>query len=318
MNELPATLREAVIYFADVEICNEFMRDIKWPDGKITCPKCGGESVSEIKGRPGMHTCNSRGCRKQFSTKVGTIFEDSPLPLGHWFVAMWSLVNCRNGISSHELGRALGVQQRTAWFMLHRIRAAMHIGTGRKFDGEVESDETYAGGLRQNMHEKKRETLSGRGAVGKTAVQVIVQRDGNARAFVPRRCDGENLRGEIFRNVQPGSHVYTDSSSPCASLGWAYEHATVNHSVGEYKRGRVSTNIAENFFSLLKRAIKGTYIKVSAWHLHRYAEEQGFRFNVRQLSDAARFLNALRGVVGKRLAYRQLCAVGDAGFMGLE
>lgn len=318
MNELPRTLLEAVHYFADVDTCNDLMREIKWPDGKIVCPKCGGDAVSQISGRPGLHTCNARACRKQFSCKVDTIFEDSPLPLQKWFVALWYLVNCRNGISSHELGRALGVRQKTAWFMLHRIRAAMHVGSGRKLDGEVESDETYIGGLRENMHAKKREKLSGRGAVGKTAVQVIVQRDGDARAFVPQRCDGENLRGEMFRNVSPGSHVYTDSSSPCASLSWAYEHSTVNHSVGEYKRGRTSTNLAECFFSLLKRAIKGTYVAVSPWHLFRYAEEQGFRFNVRELSDAARFLNLLRGVVGKRLTYRQLCAVGDAGFMGLE
>ena len=314
MIELPRTLLEAVHYFADPAICNAFMRDVKWPDGKPVCPRCGDESISDVKNRPKLQ-CNK--CRCQFSYKAGTIFEDSPLGLDKWFVAMWYLANCRNGISSHELGRAIGVTQKTAWFMLHRIRCAMHIGQGRKLDGEVESDEAYVGGLAKGMHSDRHEKTGG-GLLNKTAVQVIVQRDGNAVTHVPARCDGETLRGNIMRSVAFGSHVYTDSSSPCQSLGWAYEHATVNHSAGEYKRGRVSTNIAENFFSLLKRAIKGTYIKVSAWHLHRYAEEQGFRFNVRQLSDAARFLNALRGIVGKRLTYKKLCAIGDAGFMGLE
>jgi transposase-like protein len=153
MNDIPQTLMEAVRYFSDpAAVCIEFMREIKWPSGTITCPKCGGEAVSEIKDRLGMHTCNIAACRKQFSVKVGTIFEDSPLGLDKWFCAVWSIANCKNGISSHELGRAIGVTQRTAWFMLHRIRKAMESNDFHKFDGEVESDETFVGGLAKNMH----------------------------------------------------------------------------------------------------------------------------------------------------------------------
>lgn len=317
MNEIPQTILEAARYFADLRNCNEFMREIKWGSGPIVCPKCGNDSCSEMTSRPGKIKCNRAACQKQFSFKVGTIFEDSPLGLDKWFVAVWSIANCRNGISSHELGRAIGVTQKTAWFMLHRIRKAMETDSFNKLDGEVESDEAYIGGLSRNMHAKRREKTGG-GLTNKKAVQIIVQRDGNAVTFVPDRCDGPTLRGNILRTVQPGSHVYTDASSPCASLGWAYEHAVVNHSADEYVRGRVSTNLAENFFSLLKRAIKGTYIAVSPWHLFRYANEQGFRYNVRTLCDASRFLNLLRGVVGKRLTYRKLCAIGDAGFMGLD
>jgi hypothetical protein len=156
MNKVPKTLPEAVRYFADTKTCNDFMRDVKWPGGVITCPKCGGISVSPVKGRPILQ-CNSRACKAQTSFKVGTIFEDSPLGLDKWFVAMWYFANCRNGISSHELARAIGVRQKTAWFMLHRIRCAMHIAGGRPVNGEVESDETYVSGFAKNMHWKKRE-----------------------------------------------------------------------------------------------------------------------------------------------------------------
>lgn len=322
MDEIPQTLIEAVRYFADPANSIDFMRAIKWPDGKIICPKCGGDAVAEVKNRPGLHTCNKAACRKQFSVKVGTIFEDSPLGLDKWFVAVWSLANCKNGCSSHELGRALGVTQRTAWFMLHRIRKAMESNDFRKLDGEVESDETFIGGKAKNMSKAKREKkITGRGGADKTPVQAIVRRDEDAsevRTFVVRETDAETLVGNIMRNVERESAVYTDDSSTSAALNARFRHESVSHSAGEYVRGRVHINSAENFFSLLKRAIKGTYVAVSPWHLFRYCQEQGFRFNNRQLNDAGRFLNTLRGVLGKRLTYRELAAVGDAGFMGIK
>src|SRR6185312_6508805 len=147
----PQTLMEAVTYFADPNRCHEYMKSIKWPDGRISCPQCGGLEVGEIKSRR-MFQCKAKGCRKQFSVKVGTIFEDSPLPLQKWFVAVWSITNAKNGISSCELGRAIGVTQKSAWFMLHRIRLAMKTGTFARIKGEIEADETFVGGLSKNMH----------------------------------------------------------------------------------------------------------------------------------------------------------------------
>lgn len=318
MNDLPRTLLEAVRYFSDLKICNEYMRRIKWPRGKIVCPKCGNDSCHELVTRPGTLKCNKAACQKQFSYKVGTIFEDSPLGLDKWFVAVWSIANCKNGISSHELGRALGVTQRTAWFMLHRIRKAMETGDFQKMSGEVETDETFVGGAAANMHFKKRQKkITGRGGVDKTAVQCIIQRDGEARTFVVDN-DPSNIRGNILRHVDRDTALYTDSASVVQPLAGQYRHEMVNHSTGEYVRGRVSTNLAECFFSLFKRTIKGTYVAVAPFHLFRYANEQAWRFNARDLNDGGRFWRALNGVLGKRLTYRRLAALGDCGFMGLE
>ena len=319
ISEIPKTLLEASRYFSDLEICNDYMRSLKWPDGVITCPKCGTEKCSKIAGRPGIHTCNMRGCRKQFSVKVGTIFEDSPLGLDKWFVAIWSIANCKNGISSHELGRAIGITQKSAWFLLHRVRKAMETESFSKLSGDVESDETFIGGAAKNMHAKRRDrVITGRGPTDKTPVQAIVERGGMIRTFVPHDTTAESLGANVLRNVVKGSAIYTDSATACARLLVSYLHEAVNHSVGEWKRGRAHTNTAENFWSLLNRALNGTYICVAAFHLHRYATEQGFRYNHRDLNDAGRFLAVLRGVLGKRLTYRRLAAIGDSGFMGLK
>lgn len=293
------------------------MRDLKWPDGKIVCPKCGCESVTPVKGRPKLQ-CNSRACKCQFSYKVWTIFEDSPLGLDKWFVAVWSIANCKNGISSHELGRALGVTQKTAWFMLHRIRLAMETDDFRKMTGKVESDETFVGGRAENMHAKKREKkIKGRGSVNKTAVQGIIERGGNIRTFVVPTADAENLAGNIIRNVEADTHVYTDSALAYNTLRNRFRHSAVDHAV-EYVRARCHTNSVENFWSLLKRALKGTYVAVAPAHLHRYCHEEAWRFNFRKWNDAYRFFSLLKGVVGKRLTYRELAAIGDCGFMGIQ
>lgn len=316
--DTPKTLLDAARYFADPTISNDYMRSIKWPDGKVKCTKCGGESVSEIAKRPGMHTCNKAACRKQFSVKVGTIFEDSPLGLDKWFVAVWSVANCKNGISSHELGRAIGVTQKTAWFMLHRIRKAMENDNFDKLDGIVESDETYVGGKAKNMHKHNREQLiDGRGAVNKTAVQGIMKRGGDVRTFVVGDTEGPTLRGNVLRNVDRAATVCTDSATAYIDLNRAVRHLVVDHS-HEFVRGEAHTNSVENFWTLLKRALMGTYVKVAPFHLHRYASEQGFRFNMRKLTDSIRFDLLMRRMLGKRLQWRELCAVGDAGFMGIK
>lgn len=314
----PKTLLEAARYFSNRAVCNEYMRRIKWPSGKIVCPKCGNDSCHELASRPGVLKCNKAACQKQFSYKVGTIFEDSPLGLDKWFVAVWAVANCKNGISSHELGRSIGVTQKTAWHMLHRIRKAMETNSFTKMTGEVESDETFVGGRAKNMHKAKREAnIDGRGPVNKTAVQGILQRGGEVRTFVVAKPDAEHLQTNVIRNVDRRASVFTDAATAYDGLGRAFLHQTIDH-VREYVRGVIHTNGIENFWSLLKRSIKGTYIKVAPFHLHRYASEQSYRYNSRTLDDGGRF-NALMGrVLGKRLTYRELAAVGDCGFMGLE
>jgi transposase-like protein len=317
----PKTLLEAVRHFSDLSVCHEYMLKLKWPDGKPTCPKCGTERVSELKTRR-ILKCNVSACQKQFSAKAGTIFEASPLGLDKWFVAVWSIANAKNGISSCELARALGVSQKTAWFMLHRIRVAMTARTFRKLSGEVESDETFVGGKAKNMHKVKREkVIRGRGAVGKTVVHGLLERSVNGtsriRAAVVPSTEGEVLLPEVARNVEPGSAVYTDAHRAYTGLNPKFLHQWVDHAV-EYVSGRVHTNGLENFWSLLKRTIRGTYVKAAPFHLFRYLDEQVFRFNERAVNDGTRFDLVMACVVGRRLTFRQLCGIGGCGFMGIE
>jgi len=315
MQDLPQTLLEAVRYFSDLTICTKYMRVIKWPDGKVTCPKCGGERIGEIATR---HMLRCKDCRKQFSAKVGTIFEDSPLGLDKWFVAVWCIANAKNGISSHELGRALGVTQKTAWFMLHRIREAMKTNSFRKLEGEVETDETFIGGKAKNMHKSVREKkIRGRGAISKAIVHGMIERGGEARCSVVKDTEAATVQVAVRRNVAPGATVYSDAMPSYTGLEFGYVHKAIDHAK-KYVEGRVHTNCIENFWSLLKRALGGTYVAVAPFHLERYVDEQAFRFNKRKGSDASRFYEVLLSVVGKRLTYRVLTAQDDAGFMGIQ
>ncbi len=318
----PDTLIEAVRYFSDLEICNDYMRKIKWPDGKPVCPHCGavGDRLRELATRP---IIRCKDCRKDISYKVGTIFEGSPLGLDKWFVAVWSIANCKNGIASHELGRALGVTQKTAWFMLHRIRKAMEIDDAGKFDGPAEADTTYVGGRAANMHKGKRaKVVKGRGSAHMTPVHGILQRADADRAS-RMRCtvlvqqDAETLIAEIKRHVQSESTIYTDAAPAYDGLIDSYTHDAIDHSI-EYVRDAVHTNGCENFWSLLKRGIKGTYVAIAPFHLFRYVAEQVFRFNNRKETDGWRFASLMGRVTGKRLTYRVLCGFEGAGFMGLE
>jgi transposase-like protein len=315
ITDLPQSLIEAVRYFSDLAICNKYMQAIKWPDGKIVCPKCESERIGQIATR---HMLRCKDCRKQFSAKVGTLFEDSPLGLDKWFVAVWCISNSKNGISSHELGRALDVTQKTAWFMLHRIREAMKTGSFRKLEGEVETDETFIGGKARNMHKAKREAkIKGRGTVSKTIVHGLLERGGEARMSVVRDTEGATLQPLVHQNVERGSAVYSDAMPSYRGLDGAYGHQFIDHA-SKYVEGRVHTNGLENFWSLLKRTLAGTYVSVRPFHLTRYLDEQAFRFNRRLGSDASRFYEVLSAVVGKRLTYRVLTAQGDAGFMGIR
>ena len=314
--DTPTTLIEAVRYFSDLDRCEEYMRAMRWRGGKPRCPECDSDNIGEIKTR---RLLKCRDCKRQIYTKRGTIFEDSPLGLDKWFVAVWCIANAKNGISSHELARALGVTQKTAWFMLHRIRVAMDIEGGNKFDGTTEADTTYVGGRAENMHKAKREkTIKGRGAVGKTPVHGVLERGevSQVRAVVLSREDGDTLIGEIRRKVNAGAMVCTDEARAYEGLARTHEHAAIDHS-REYVVGNVHTNGIENFWALLKRSLGGTYVAVAPFHLCRYVAEQVFRFNERRHSDGERFRAVLACAFGRRLTYRVLTGKDGAGFMGL-
>ena len=321
-DEMPRTLMQAVRYFADAALCEKYMRSIKWPDGKITCPKCGatGDRIGEVATR---NLLRCKDCRKMIYSKEGTIFEDSPLGLDKWFVAVWCVANCKNGISSHELARALGVTQKTAWFMLHRVRKAMEIADPDKFDGPAEADATYIGGKAANMHKKVRERkIKGRGATGKAIVHGVLQRGtedttSQVRCEVVGTDDAARLVPAVRRSVRFGAEVYTDEARAYAELAGTQIHRAVDHSV-KYAEGAVHTNGMENFWSLLKRGLAGTYVAVASFHLCRYVAEQAFRFNERSRDDLGRFLLTLHGIVGKRITWRVLTAQDDAGFMGIS
>ena len=311
-NDTPKTLLEAVQFFAECQNCHNFMVRIRWSDGIVKCPTCGSDKVTFLANAR-VWKCYEKHARPKFSLKVGTIFEDSPLPLSKWLPVVWMIANDKNGISSYEIARALGVTQKSAWFMLHRVRKAMHTQSFFKLDGEVEVDETFIGGKARNMHEAKRqETIHGRGAGDdKTAVMGFRKRGGEVRVEVLPNRRKNTLQSRVKENVKVGSAVYSDALPSYDGLNREFEHQVVDHAI-EYVRGRVHTNGLENFWSLLKRTLKGTYVAVMPFHLHRYLDEQAFRYNQRKdLDDLGRFMFVLAHVVSRRLTYKQL--IGDAG-----
>lgn len=304
MAQEPRTLMEAVRYFSDPDVALQHMVELRWPNG-VACPTCGRTDVRYIATRR-LWECKEKHARKQFSAKVGTIFEDSALPLDKWFVGIWMVANCKNGISSYEMARALGITQKSAWHMNHRIRLAMRLGTIEKMDGPAEIDEAFVGGEPKNMHRTRRATKAYR---DKAAIIGVLQR---SRGENPSRVHARTipmasqlyLHGTIGQTVKPGATIYTDKWGAYRGLS-GYVHYVINHAA-EYVNGHIHTNGIENFWSLLKRSIKGTYISVEPFHLERYVDEQVFRFNERKGSDADRFTAALRRVMGKRLSYKEL------------
>ena len=302
-NDGPQNLLEAVRYFGDKDAAQAFMIAIRWPDGKPTCPRCNGQKVSYITTRR-VWTC--LGCRRQFSVKLGTIFEDSPIGLDKWLPAMWMVANCKNGISSYELARALGVTQKTAWFMTHRIRTAMQSGSLTKFKGHVEADETFIGGKARNMHAKRKATKG----IRKVAVMGLLERHGpdkpsQVKAVMVSSVKRKALETEIVDTVEFGTSVYTDQLPSYDRLHGPYVHRVINHAEC-YAKGQVHTNGLENFWSLLKRAIKGTYVSVEPFHLFRYLDEQVYKFNNRLGTDADRFVGLARSIVGRRVTFAEL------------
>lgn len=302
-DQFPKTLQEAIRYFSDDLLCINFVAALRWDNGIAICPRCTSDQTSFLKTRK-IWKC--KGCKKQFSVKVGTIFEDSPIGLDKWLAAIWLITNAKNGISSYEIHRGIGITQKSAWFVLHRIRVAMQSGSFEKLSGDVEVDETYIGAAARNMHKSKHKRLiKGRGMNHKTAVMGMLQRQGRVKAKVVAWTDRPTLQGAIRENIEAGSTVHTDDHGAYRHMSDDYVHEVINHAV-EYVRGNVHTNSIENFWSLLKRSIKGTYVSVSPEHLQKYVEEQTFRFNERKGNDQDRFLKMVQSISGKRLTYQQL------------
>ncbi len=301
--ELPKTLQQAIKYFSDDSVCINLVASLRWADGIAICQHCGNDKTSFLSTRK-IWKC--KACKKQFSIKMGTIFAESPIGLDKWLTAMWLIGNAKNGISSYEIHRSIGVTQKTAWFMLHRIRLAMQSGSIEKLSGNVEVDETFIGGKAKNMHKAKREAIiQGRGSVGKTAVMGLLERKGRVLAKVIEKTDRETLHAEVKTNVEKGTNLFTDEWRSYRGLDADYIHEVINHGI-EYVRGNIHTNGIENFWSLLKRTIRGTYVSVEPFHLGRYLDEQIYRFDERKSNDKERFLGILNSVSGKRLTYNEL------------
>jgi len=306
MEHEPKSLQEAIVYFSNPDNCIDYIAVRRWPNGVI-CPGCGATKVSFNATRR-TWKCGSHHPKREFSIKVGTIYEDSPIPLDKWLATTWMLTNCKNGVSSYEIARDMKVTQKSAWFMLQRIRLAMQDDFfGSKLGGEVEVDETFIGGKARNMHlsERKRR-ITGTGTKDKTAVMGILERGGKVRASVVPRRRKAVLQEEVRKHVNAGAALYSDALMSYDGLATDYAHQVVDHAT-QYVDGRVHTNGLENFWSLLKRGISGTYVSVEPFHLHRYLDEQMFRFNNRkELDDAGRFDLSVRQIVGKRITFAQL------------
>ena len=327
--QIPETMLEAVRYFADADNCHAFMVRMRWQgEHPTSCPICGSSrvgklvvSVRDVEGRTlkngkviapyqlTRRVWNCGGCKKQFTIKTGTIFEDSPLGLDKWLPAVWMVINAKNGVSSYEIHRALGVTQKTAWFMGHRIRLALHEGGFDKMTGTVESDETFIGGKARNMHPGKR-GFTGTGPIGKTAVQGLLERGtreavSRVKLRVLKTTKKLELQGNVRQYVLKGAEIHTDALKSYQGLEADFIHKVVDHAVC-YVQDTVHTNGLENFWSLLKRTIKGTYVAPRPWHLFRYLDEQGFRFNARKGNDADRFQTVVHSVVGRRLTWSKL------------
>ncbi len=308
------TLSDAIRYFADEQVCINTVAAMRWPDG-VQCPACLMPDARQHWLKT-QRRWQCRDCGKQYSVKVNTIFEDSPIKLDKWLTVMWMLANCKNGVSSYEIHRSIGVTQKSAWFMLQRIRLAMKNKSVLKLGyqgGPVEMDETFVGGKLKNMHKSRKPKGTGfsgiaGGAMAKTIVVGMLERKGRVQTEIVIDRTHNVLRGLVNKHIHPGATLMTDEWG--GYKGIDLTHEIINHAA-EYVNGQIHTQGIENFWSLFKRALNGTYISVEPFHLDRYADEQAFRYNNRAtkdnpLTDADRFALALSQISGKRLTYAEL------------
>ena len=300
----PTTLQAAILYFANPVNCREYLVARRWPDG-VTCPRCGSKNVLFLE-KYSRWNCREKHDAPQFTLKTGTPMEDSPIALDKWLMAMWMVVNCKNGVSSYEIAKDLGITQKSAWFLDHRIRLMLGVEPSGKLSGDVEADETFIGGKARNMHVSKRKRrITGTGTKDKVAVMGVLQRGGEVRTTVVANRKKTALQAEVRKHVEAGSALYTDALLSYNGLAGDYAHQVVDHAV-KYVDGKIHTNGLENFWSLLKRSINGTYVSLEPFHLFRYLDEQSFRYNNRKLTDGERFDLAVKGMVGKRLTYAEV------------
>ena len=290
--------------FPNDDAAQTWLEEQRWGGGEPWCPHCGSFNIRRNNHKSMPWRCAERECRKRFSVRVGTPLQGSPLGYQIWVVAIYLLTTSLKGQSSMKLHRDLKVTQKTAWFLAHRIRKAFATGNG-PFSGPVEVDETYVGGKRKNMPKSKRKKLEGRGTTDKTAVVGAKDRDSNCiAAKVVDDTDAKTLQGFIVDHVDTFATVYTDDASAYASL--PFDHESVKHSVGEYVKDVVHTNGIESFWSMLKRAHKGIYHKMSPKHLDRYVQEFAGRHNLRDADTLTQMGLLVRGLEGKRLTYADL------------
>jgi len=298
--------------FADEDKARAFLETKRWPSGPV-CPHCESRGAYRLEPkpeskrpvRPGVYKCGK--CRKQFTVRIGTIFEESKIPLHKWLMAIHLMTTSKKGISSHQIAREIGITQKSAWFLCHRIREAIRQEPlAGLLKGTVEADETYIG-ARRPRH--KGTSKRGRGTA-KKPLMALVERNGKARSMPVDAVDGATLKGEVRRHVERTARIMTDDWVSYNGLAREFSsHEAVNHSTGEYARsGRngdsVNTNTAESFFALLKRGHYGIFHWFSREHTHRYCDEFGFRWNKRKASDGERMVAAIKGAEGKRLLYR--------------
>jgi transposase-like protein len=310
MNTEPKTLQQAIIYFSNPVNCRDYLVARRWPKG-VACPRCGSKDVLFLEKYNRWH-CRAKHDAPQFTLKTGTIMEDSPIALDKWLTAMWLIVNCKNGVSSYEIHRALGITQKSAWFLDHRIRLALTSGSFEKLTGHVEADETFIGGKARNMHlSKRKRRITGTGTKDKVAVMGMLERGGKVRvAVVPSRRKGV-LQQQVRNHVAAGAALYTDALQSYDGLSQDYAHKVIDHAE-KYVDGKIHTNGLENFWSLLKRGINGTYVSVEPFHLFRYLDEQAYRYNNRKLTDGERFSAAVSGIVGKRVTFDELTGKSES------
>jgi transposase-like protein len=329
----PKTLQQAILHYSEEQSCITDLAAIRWPNGEPVCPACEHRQHWYLKAQ---RRWKCKECGKQFSVKVNSIFEDSRLPLNKWMVAFWMVANCKNGVSSYEIHRAIGVTQKSAWFMLHRIRHAMQTGSIEKFGatgGTIEADETFVGANIQKMHQSRRAKMQGvasntygmnRHAIGKTIVMGMLDRDlRKVRAMVIPNVKRATLQEQILNHVAGGSRVVTDDATGYRyALSDGFAHEIINHAQ-EYVRGHVHTQGIENFWSLLKRTLRGTYVAVEPFHLDRYITETMFRYNNRghhkqPIGDGDRFKMLLSQVIGKHITYDELTGKENLPMVGTE